>query len=325
MGTRLEAFCNITTDLQAIEPSIDSFDRKRLIQNFQAHSGSVYVAFSSGYVSQSYVDGKEMNMQTQLSDVDSADDAFYDSSADALYVYSAVDPDNLVYEGSEDWATIKQRVVNEQADHIRSYINRPIFKRTKSEDQGASSREYDFILINSNAGLAVASLVSPIDPQRGQDIREQYISPDGDGMLDLLKKGEYNLWHEASYEQNEGRISPVSVNASTTGGILDTRIVNLPIVTYDDVRVKITSGGTFQSGTANTTITYSVFIKNDDGLATYEAVKDELINGSYQNLAYGMDIRWGEGVYTTNDEWSIIIMGDQDENGPIKSEQISRR
>ena len=33
MTTRLEAFCNITTDLQGIEPAIDSFDRKRLVQN----------------------------------------------------------------------------------------------------------------------------------------------------------------------------------------------------------------------------------------------------------------------------------------------------
>ena len=50
----------------------------------------VYVAFNSGYVSQSYIDGKEMNMQTSLGAVDSSDDAYFDSAADALYVYSSV-------------------------------------------------------------------------------------------------------------------------------------------------------------------------------------------------------------------------------------------
>lgn len=325
MTTRLEAFCNITTDLQGIEPAIDSFDRKRLVQNFSSHSTNVHVAHDSGFVSQAYIDGKEANMQTQLSDVDSTDDAFYDSSADALYVFSVVDPDNLTIEGAEDWATVKQRVVNEQSDRIRSYINRPIFERLKSEDQGASSRTYDFILINANAGLAVAELMRPIDFQRAQDIEERYISPDGDGMLDRLKRGDYALWNEATYEKNEGRVVPVSINANTTGYIADTKVHGLPHVDYDDVRIKITVGGTFSSGTANTTVKYSVFVRNDDGLGVEEVVQSEEINGSYQVMAYGIDIRFSEGVYTTNDEWSIIVQGEPEEHGSVKSEQISRR
>ena len=47
--SRYEAFCNTNTDLSMILPEIDSFDRKRLIQNFVQHSGSVYVAHDAGY------------------------------------------------------------------------------------------------------------------------------------------------------------------------------------------------------------------------------------------------------------------------------------
>jgi hypothetical protein len=325
MATYLESFCNITTDLMGVEPNIDNYDRKRLIQNFQSHATNVYVAFNSGYVSQSYIDGKEMNMQSSLGAVDSSDDAYFDSAVDALYVYSSVDPDNLVYEAAEDWATIKQRVVNEQADRIRSYINRPIFKRSKAEDQGASSREYDFVLINSNAGLACADLMRAVDPERAKDIEERYISPEGEGMLDLLKRGDYALWNEATYEKNEGMLRPISLNANTTGGILDTKITALPSVDYDDVRVKITAGGTFTSGTANTSVKYSVFVKNDTGLAITEVVQSEEINGDYQGLAYGMYIRFSEGVYTTNDQWGIIVVGQPEEHGSVKSEQVSRR
>jgi hypothetical protein len=99
----------------------------------------------------------------------------------------------------------------------------------------------------------------------------------------------------------------------------------LPSVDYDDVRVKITAGGTFTSGTANTSVKYSVYVKNDTGLAINEVIQSEELNGDYQGLAYGMYIRWGEGVYTTNDQWSIIVMGMPEEHGSVKSEQVSRR
>jgi len=48
MGTRLEAFCNINTDLQGVEPNIDNYDRKRLVQNFSSYSTNVYAAYNSG-------------------------------------------------------------------------------------------------------------------------------------------------------------------------------------------------------------------------------------------------------------------------------------
>ena len=51
---------------------------------------------------------------------------------------------------------LKNRVVKEQADHMRSYLNRPIYKRGNSNYQGASDRSYDFIVIRSNALLACA-------------------------------------------------------------------------------------------------------------------------------------------------------------------------
>ena len=68
-----------------------------------------------------------------------------------------------------------------------------------------------------------------------------------------------------------------------------------------------------------------MFTKNDDGLATNQVITDEEINGSYQALAYNIYIRFSEGVYTTNDEWQIIVQGEPEEHGTVKSEQISRR
>ena len=143
-------------------------------------------------------------------------------------------------------------------------------------------------------------------------------------MLDLLKQGAYALWHEATNELNEGRVVPVSVNASSTGYIADTKSVGLPAVDYDDVRVKITPAGTFTASSASS-VKYSVYTKNNDGLAMNTVVDDVVINGDYQSLAYNMYIRFSEGVYTLNDEYSIIVVGQPEEHGEVRSGQIMRR
>jgi len=84
--SRYEAFCNTNTDLSMILPEIDSFDRKRLLQNFIQHSGSVYVSHDAGYVSQLYIDGLEGTSVASVSDINANNKYFYDSSADALYL-----------------------------------------------------------------------------------------------------------------------------------------------------------------------------------------------------------------------------------------------
>ena len=98
----------------------------------------------------------------------------------------------------------------------------------------------------------------------------------------------------------------------------------MPAVDYDDVRVKITTAGTFTAGSASG-VKYSVYTKNDEGLAMNTVVDDVVINGDYQSLAYNMYIRWSEGVYTLNDQYSIIIVGQPEEHGEVRSGQIMRR
>jgi hypothetical protein len=95
-------------------------------------------------------------------------------------------------------------------------------------------------------------------------------------------------------------------------------------VDYDDVRVKITTAGTFTAASSSG-VKYSVYTKNSDGLAMNTAVDDEIINGDYQPMAYNVYIRFSEGVYTLNDEYSIIVVGQPEEHGEVRSGQIMRR
>jgi len=54
-------------------------------------------------------------------------------------------------------------------------------------------------------------------------------------------------------------------------------------------------------------------------------VEDEVINGDYQSMAYNMEVRFSEGVYTLDDEYSIIVVGQPEEHGEVRSAQIMRR
>ena len=319
--SRYEAYCNTTTDLTMILPEIDNFDRKRLIQNFVVHSGSVYVSHDAGHISQLYIDGLECTLASSLSDVDTDNEYFYNSATDALYVKSSTNPNDLVVEASEDWETIKARVTKEKADFIRSFLNRPIYKIKNSNLQGANAREYDYVIIYCNAALAVAELVRTLDVERANEIELRIMNENNEGLLDRIKRGEFQLFNESSERFQNGVIHFITYNGSSTGSILDTK--GFPKVSWDDVRLVITTGGTLSPGSAST-IKYSVYTKDDSGLRRNLAVENEILTGAYDPLAYGVYFRASEGVYTTNDEFSIVLSGMAEDNASVKSRQAYR-
>ena len=320
----LTAFCNITTDLQAIVSDIDKYDRKRvLMSSWASPSSNMYRLSNTGYIENLYKDGVEL---TKVSDTPNADNEFkYSESTDSVDVYlgsSSTSAFNAsVFEAGQDWEDLKNRVVKEQADHMRSYLNRPIYKRGNSNYQGASDRSYDFIVIRSNALLACADLVRSQDTEKAAELEEQVLGEEG--ILTKLKKRDYVMWNETSFRSESGVIREISVNGSSTGYIEDIKMFGPPSTDYDEVRVVISTAGTFAPGTAST-VKYDVFTKNDTGLRRHKSVDAEVMNGDYQALAYGALIRFQAGVYTVNDEWSITFQSDEVQMGTVRSGQIYR-
>jgi len=320
----LTAFCNITTDLQAIVSDIDRYDRKRvLISNWTVPSSNLYRLHNTGYIENLYKDGLEL---TKVSDTPNADNEFkYNEASDFVDVFLASSSisafNSSVCEAGQDWEDLKTRVVKEQADHMRSYLNRPVYKRGNSNYQGASGRPYDFIIIRCNALLACADLVRSQDMQQSLLLEEQVLGDDG--MLTKLKSREYVMWNETSFRSESGVIREVSVNANSTGYIEDVKMDGPPSTDYDEVRVIISSAGTFAPGTAST-VKYDVFTKNDTGLKRHKSVDAETMNGDYQSLAYGASIRFQAGVYTVSDEWSVTFQSDEIQIGTVRSGQIYR-
>ena len=320
-----EAFCNTTTDLQAIVSDIDRYDRKRvLMSNFiTTDTTNLYQLVNTGHVEQLYKDGVEM---TVVTDTPNADNEYnYSSSTDSFQFFLASSSvsalNSSVFEAGEDWNTLKTRVTKEQADHIRSFLNRPIYKRGNSNYQGAADRPYDFIVIRCNALLACADLVRSQDPEKADELEERVLGDDG--LLTKLKKRDYVMWNETSFRSESGVIREISVNGSTTGYIEDIKLVGPPSTDYDEVRVVISTAGTFSPGSAST-VKYDVYTKNDTGLRRHKSVDAEVMNGDYQSLAYGALIRFQAGVYTVNDEWSVTFQSDEVQMGTVRSGQIYR-
>lgn len=326
--SRFTAFCNNTTDLQAVVGDIDKYDRKRVLApNWSTTATSnLYQLSGTGYVSQLFVDNAEVTMVTDTPNANG--EAGYTASTDTLQYFvtssSVTALNSAVVEGGQDWDGLKTTVCKEQADRIRSYLNRPIYKRGNTTYQGASDREYDFIVIRINAILACADLVRSLDPERADAIETMAIADDSNGLLDKLKRREYVLWNETSFRSESGIVSEVSVNGSTTGYIEDIKMHNPPTTDYDEVRVIISTTGTFAVGSAST-VKYDVYVKDNTGLKTHKVIDGETITGDYQSLAYGAQIRFAPGVYnSTSDEWAITFQSSSIPVGQIKSGQVYR-
>jgi len=327
--SRLTAFCNNTTDLQGVVADIDKYDRKRVLPPNWVESGTsnLYYLFNPGHVGQLYKDGAE---QTSVSDTPNANNEFeYDAGSDRLQFFmgglSTSSMNSTVFEAGQDWDSLKTTVCKEQADRIRSYLNRPIYKRGNSSYQGASDRDYDFIVVRINAILACADLIRSQDAERADAIEDMATNVEGTGLLDKLKRKEYVLWNETSFRSEGGVISEVSLDSSTTGYIEDIKLDGPPGVDYDEVRVVITSGagGTFTVGTTSA-VKYDVYVKDSTGLRMSKVIDGEIINGSYQPLAYGAQIRWQSGIYVASDEWGITFQSDEIPIGQVKSGQLYR-
>ena len=299
MSSIYSAFCNNTTDLQSVVSDIDKYDRKRVLApNFTTtDTSNLYQLNNTGFIGQLYKDGVEM---TAVTDTPNADNEYnYSSSTDSFQFFLASSSvsalNSAVFESGQDWDTLKSTVCKEQADLMRSYLDRPIYKRANTTYQGASERNYDFIIVRINAILACADLVRSSDPEKADVIEAMAISPDGDGLLDKLKRREYVMSNETSFASEKGVIQEISLNGSTTGYVEDIKLHGPPAVDYDEVRVVISTGGTFALGTTSP-VKYDVYVKNSEGLRMHKVVDAEQVNGDYQPLAYGARIRFQAGV-----------------------------
>ena len=248
---------------------------------------------------------KIIDVNVDLGDATSAgQDALafvYDSDLDMCLLVGDSDPNDHLMEAGEAFTAMITQFRTDASRYLDSKLD-PNLPREQLKDK---SGNFDYMIIRSTALIAAAFLIRANDPTN--EIATALME-EAQGNIDALNDGKAALSWQTTRDASRGIIRDVSY---TNGSVrpVDTR--GMYSGTFDLVRVKIETGGALD-GTA----TYSVWVKNGDKLGNQQGnqvVTSEKINGDYQALTGGLEIRFaGEdktSVATATNEWEIEVMG----------------
>ena len=310
MSTYEASYCDTNTDLQYIEPNINNYNLRRVLPGDWVASGTtdLYYLYSAGYVTQLFYNGEEM---TSVTDTPNANKEFnYNTSTGLLSFYLTSSSTSLlnsaVIEAGRDWYDTKVEAVRKASDLVRNVLPVPIYPRKGVGMASSTGNDYPEIIDRSTAIIACADLVRPFDKEKGDELMAMAMNPDGTGYLDMVRKGEIALSQDEGLAKHSGIIREVSVNANTTGSIIDVR--GKPTVDWDVIKIIISTAGTFTSGSASG-VKYDTYVKDDTGLKIDKSSDAEVIDGGFQDVGHGMQVRFSPGLYTISDEWELEISG----------------
>ena len=290
-------------ELKRVYPNIDAYDTKTPIYGWTVLSSNKYVADNTGLVTQLFMDGTDLDAaQSSAGAVNSNFKWYYLSSDDRLYLYNdASDPNNLLMEAGEEFTTMITQFRTDASRYLDSKLD-PNLPREQLKDK---SGNFDYMIIRSSALIAAAFLIRATDPTNATATA---LMEEAQSNIDALNDGNAALSWQTTRDASRGIIRDVSY---TDGSVrpVDTR--GMWSGTFDLIRVKIETGGAMD-GTA----TYSVWVKNADKLGNQQGnqvVDSQKINGDYQGLAGGLQIRFAgenkDSVATATNEWEIEVTG----------------
>ena len=286
-------------ELKRVYPQIDAFDTKTPIYGWVHVAGDKYVSYDSGIVTQLFRDGQDLGAaQSAHGDVDADYEWAYDSANDAVYIHDTTgSPADLLMEAGEEFTAMITQFRTDASRYLDSKLD-PNLPREQLKDK---SGNFDYMIIRSSALIAAAFLIRATDPTNEVATA---LMEEAQGNIDALNTGNAALSWQATRDASRGIIRDVTYTAGEIRPV-DTR--GTWNGTWDLIKVKIGTGDVL--GTA----TYNVFVKDGDNLKQTQVVTDEKINGDYQSLAGGLQIRFaGENktsVATATNEWEIEVMG----------------
>ena len=289
-------------ELKRVYPQIDAFDTKTPIYGWVEVSSNKYAAHNSGTVTQLFANGEDLGAaQSAHTDLNVEGEWFYNSAEDVCYYYSASSPADKLMEAGEEFTAMITQFRTDASRFLDSKLD-PNLPREQLKDK---SGNFDYMIIRSASLIAAAFMIRATDPTNEVATA---LMEEAQGNIDALNTGGAALSWQTTRDASRGVIRDVSY---TDGSVrpVDTR--GTWNGTFDLIRVKIETGGALD-GTA----TYSVWVKNADKLGIQQGnqvVTSEKINGDYQALAGGLQIRFaGEdktSVATATNEWEIEVMG----------------
>ena len=227
------AYCT-NRDLKDIYPSLDEFDTKTPLYGWVVHSSNLYRADNSGLVTQLFANGQDLgSAQANSGEVNSNGEWFYESSLDATYYYnSATNPNDMLMESGDDWATLKTRYISNAEKYLDSRLDGRLPRKQFKDKDG----NYDYILVRTTALLACSFLIRASQPT--SEIADSLFEEAEKNILSL-NEGSTKLSWQVTGDSSQGVIREVSVSGSLR--LVDTRGQYHDI--YDRIGVKITTAG----------------------------------------------------------------------------------
>jgi hypothetical protein len=310
MSTYEATYCDTNTDLQFIEPNINNYNLRRVLPGDWVASGTtdLYYLYSAGYVTQLFYNGEEM---TSVTDTPNANKEFnyatgtgllsffYESSSTSLL-------NSAVIESGRDWYDTKVEAVAKASDLCRNILPVPIYPRKGVGMASATGNDWPEIIVRSTAIIACADLIRPYDKEKGDELMAMAMNPEGTGYLDMVRTGQIALSQDEGLAKHSGIIREIAINASSTGSIIDVR--GTPTVDWDVIKIIISTAGTFTSGSASG-VKYDTYVADDTGLKISKSSDAETIDGGYQDVGHGMQVRYSPGIFTINDQWELEVSG----------------
>ena len=305
-------------ELKRIFPQLDEFDQKSPIYGWVVVSGSKYAAHDSGQVTQLFANGEDLGpAQSAHTDLNVEGEWFYNSAEDVCYYYSASTPSDKLMEGGEEFVGM---VTQYRADASRYFDSRvdPSLPREQLKDK---SGNYDYMVIRTVGLIAAAFMIKTKDHKSELAIS---FMEEADSNIALLNEGKAALSWQNTSDASQGIIR----EATTIQGALypvDTR--GEWSGSWDLIKLDIDTAGAI--GTA----TYSVYVKDANGLKNNQIVTDKIITGDFQPLAGGLEIRFGgetdsstANASGTPDEWEIEVTGQTEyvDSSDMKSIKLTR-
>ena len=295
------------TDRQMTDvyPGIDDASqqgRRRIINWVEVESSTKYKSDSSGLVTQLFADGVELGGESSdIADVNSNGEWYYDSNKDAIYYYNSnTSPNDLVMEAGDDYSDLKSRMRAKASRLIESKINSVAQGEITKDEYG----EFPTVIVHITALQAIILILSMTDP--GNDFIEPF-KEELEEYIQGILGGSIIIGNVATADVQKGVIRDASVSSNSTLRAVELR-GSYNLSGFDRIKIKVIAGGVL--GTA----TYSAWMKNSDSLKSNQIVTEEKIDGDYQTIGSGLYIRFGSprgtsGSATANDEYEVECWG----------------
>ena len=224
----------------------------------------------------------------------------YDSELDlCLLTTLNIDPNDYLVEAGEDFTTLVTQYRTDASRYLDSMLDPNMPKEALKDKEG----NFDYIIIRTTALIAANFMIKSHDPnsELANSLMEE-----ANNNIENINQGKAALSWQVSRDSSQGVIRDVTYPTAGKIRPVDTR--GEWSGTYDLIKVKITAGG---NGLG--TDTYSVWVKDGDKLKNQQVITNEVINGDYQSISGGLEIRFAgtddSATANANDEWEIEVFG----------------